>query len=192
MNNVLNRVCVFCGSNKGNSPIYLKKANELGKILSENNLTLVYGGSNIGLMGELSRSTLANNGKAIGVIPKKIYDMVDNNIPLTELHIVDNMHDRKSMMYELSDGFIIFPGGIGTIEEFFEIFTWYQLGYHLKPICILNIENYFDFLIQFLIHMVSEGFFKKKHLDNLIIEENPTKIIQIMKNHEVEFIHKLK
>ena len=114
------------------------------------------------------------------------------HLELSELHVVKNMHKRKSMMYELSDGFIILPGGIGTIEEFFEIFTWYQLGFHLKPIGLLNINNYFLNLNTFLNHMVKEGFLKQKHKNAILVDDRPADLITKLMNHEVVYIDKLK
>ena len=184
MTNKIKRVCVFCGSSFGKNDAYREKVQELGKYLVSKDIELVYGGGNVGLMGELARTVLENGGRAIGVIPKKIYEKVEH-IELTELHIVDGMHERKAKMYELADGFIALPGGIGTIEELSEVFTWYQLGYHKKPIGILNINNFYELFNAFLDHMVEEGFIKEKHRNVMLIDEAPDKLIEKMLSHEI-------
>ncbi len=187
----MQNICVFCGSSIGTNTIYKEKAVILGRYLAEKQVTLVYGGGNIGLMGEISQTVLDNGGEVIGVIPEDIY----NRVPiatLTHLHVVANMHERKDMMYKLADGFIIMPGGIGTIEEFFEIYTWYQLGYHIKPIGILNINNYYNYILQFIDHMVCEGFLKQEHRNSLLDSENPKIIVDRLLNHKMINIDKLK
>ncbi|WHH61485.1 TIGR00730 family Rossman fold protein [Petroclostridium sp. X23] len=179
----LSKICIFCGSSFGKNTQYKEQAQKLGKHLALNNIELVYGGGNVGLMGELARSVLEGEGKVTGVIPKKLYDMVDH-VELTELHIVDNMHQRKAKMYDLADGFIALPGGIGTLEELAEVFTWYQLGYHQKPVGILNINNFFDSLMKFLGHMTHEGFLKHEHEEKLIIANTAEELIDKMLHHQ--------
>jgi uncharacterized protein (TIGR00730 family) len=191
VNNPLKRICVFCGSSLGNKFEYREKVRELGTILAESAVTLVYGGGSVGLMGELARTVLARKGEVIGVITKRIHRMVES-LQLTELHVVDNMHMRKAKMYELSDAFIILPGGIGTIEEFFEVYTWYQLGIHLKPIGLLDIQNYFGKLIDFIDHMAAEGFLKLAHRNTLVIEGDPRSLIAKIREKETTYIDKLK
>jgi uncharacterized protein (TIGR00730 family) len=191
MSTILKKICVFCGSSFGYDQRYREKARELGEALANNNITLVFGGGDVGLMGELSRSVIENNGRAVGVIPKKIYDMLGRT-HVEETIIAKDMHERKAKMYELSDGFIALPGGIGTIEELFEAYTWYQLGYHLKPIGLLDVNNYFALLKGFLDHMVKEGFFKKSHRDVLLVENDAETLIDKMKNHNVAYHAKLK
>jgi uncharacterized protein (TIGR00730 family) len=191
MSNALERICVFCGSSLGNNRQYREKARELGKSLANHNITLVFGGGDVGLMGELSRSVLENNGRAVGVIPKKIFDMLGQT-HVEETIIAEDMHARKAKMYELSDGFIALPGGIGTIEEFFEVYTWYQLGYHLKPIGLLDVNSYFSLLRGFLDHMVEEGFFKQSHREVLLVETDAETLIDKMKKHSVVYHEKLK
>jgi uncharacterized protein (TIGR00730 family) len=195
MKNSIKKLCVFCGSGTGSSLDYIRMAQEVGTLLAKNGITLVYGGGNIGLMGELARTTLEHGGRVIGVIPKKIHDMVGHlallEPGLSKLHIVDDMHTRKQMMYDISDGFVILPGGIGTVEEFFEIFTWYQLGYHLKPIGMLNVDNYYNHLLSFLDQMVREGFLSQKHREMLLVEDNPETLIKKLFTHEVVYIDKL-
>ena len=190
-NHSLRRICVFCGSSLGRNSEYRVGARELGKTLAKNRITLVYGGGNFGLMGELAKTVLARSGYVIGIIPKNLYHRVQH-LELSELHVARDMHKRKSMMYEISDGFVILPGGLGTLEEFFEIFTWYQLGFHLKPIGLLNIENYFVKLNTFLNHMVKEGFLKLQHKNAILVDDNPASLLTRMMNHEVVHIDKLR
>jgi len=190
MKKPLRKVCVFCGSSSGTQPEYGQAVRNLGAVLVSNGLTLIYGGGSVGLMGELARSVLAAGGQAIGVIPKRIHEMVEA-LRLTELHVVENMHERKAMMYDLSDAFIVLPGGIGTVEEFFEVFTWYQLGIHLKPVGLLNVHGYFDRLLDFVDHMVAEGFLKPEHRDALVVEERPETLIVRLREKELLYFRKL-
>lgn len=185
----LNTLCIFCGSSFGRIPEYREITRELGKYLVSKDIKLVYGGGNVGLMGELARSIMDNGGHAIGVIPKRLYEKVEH-VSLSKLHIVDDMHQRKSKMYELSDGFIALPGGIGTIEELTEVFTWHQLGYHNKPVGILNINNYFDNYIKLLSHMVKEKFLKEEHKNIIIHDENPYTLIEKMESFKPVKIEK--
>jgi hypothetical protein len=191
MNNPLKQICVFCGSSSGANPEYRRAARALGAVFAEKKLTLVYGGGSVGLMGELARSVLAGGGEAIGVIPRRIHEMVEA-LQLTQLHVVENMHERKTLMYDLSDAFIVLPGGIGTIEEFFEVFTWYQLGIQLKPFGLLNIQGYFDELLGFLEKVVAEGFLKPAHRDVLVVEQCPETLIARLKAAELLYIDKLR
>ncbi len=188
MNNI-RRLCVFCGSSPGRSPLYIQKAQEVGRSLAKAGITLVFGGSGIGLMGVLAKTVMENSGYTIGVIPRRIYDMVEH-VPLTEEHIVESMHERKSMMYDLADAFMVLPGGIGTMEEFFEAFTWNQLGYHLKPIGILEVNGFFAPLMAFLSHMAKEGFCRKEQLDTLVVEDEPALLIKRLKEMELRQIPK--
>ncbi len=190
MKKPLRQVCAFCGSSSGTQPEYGQAVRNLGTVLVSNGLTLIYGGGSVGLMGELARSVLAGGGQVIGVIPKRIHEMVEA-LRLTELHVVENMHERKAMMYDLSDAFIVLPGGIGTVEEFFEVFTWYQLGIHLKPVGLLNVHGYFDRLLDFVDHMVAEGFLKPEHRDALVVEERPETLIVRLREKELLYIRKL-
>lgn len=177
MSNSFRRICVFCGSNSGKNQIYREAAKDLGKVIALQGMELVYGGGNIGLMGEIARSVLENNGRVMGVIPQKLYDQVEH-VELSDLYIVKNMHERKAKMYDLADGFIALPGGIGTMEELAEVLAWYQLGYHCKPIGILNINSFFQNFALFLDHMVKEGFLREEHRDILIVEENSLNLIE--------------
>ena len=168
----MQKVCVFCGSSYGNNPLYEKAAQLLGQALVENNLELVFGGGNVGLMGVISRSVLAAGGRSTGIIPEALYRKVDMG-ELSELHVVQDMHERKGMMYDLADGFIALPGGIGTLEELIEIFTWGQLGYHNKPVGLLNTDHFYDLLLDFLRRMSEEKFIKPVHLNNLVVDDDP-------------------
>lgn len=176
-------LCVFCGSNKGNNGKYKQAAQGLAQLLVEENIALVYGGASVGLMGVLADEVLRMGGKAYGVMPKSICRKEIGHVGLTELFIVDSMHERKQKMYDLADGFIALPGGIGTMEEFFEILTWAQLGLHKKPCGILNTDGYFDHLLKFLDHMVAEKFLKEKNRSLYFTESDPKLLIQRMKTY---------
>ena len=191
MKKPLKQICVFCGSSSGANPEYRRAVRTLGSVFAQNQLTLVYGGGSAGLMGELARSVLNGGGEAIGVIPRRIHEMVEA-LQLSRLHVVENMHERKALMYDLSDAFIVAPGGIGTIEEFFEVFTWYQLGIHLKPIGVFNIQGYFDKLLESLEVVVSEGFLKPAHRDVLVVEQRADILIAKLQATELVYIEKLR
>lgn len=186
----LNAICVFCGSSPGRRGEYGEKARELGRVLASRGITLVFGGGDVGLMGELSRAALEAGGRAVGVIPQRILDMV-GEAHVEEIIVARDMHERKARMYELSDGFIAMPGGIGTMEELFEIFTWYQLGYHLKPIGLLDLAGYFSAMERFLEHMVAEGFFKRSHREALLVETEPSVLVDRMCSQDVVYHEKL-
>lgn len=185
----LKRICIFCGSNFGNNSQYREEVKKLGKTLAAHEITLIYGGGNVGLMGELARSVLQNSGEVIGIIPKKIYENVEQ-LEITELHIVNNMHERKAKMYNMAGAYIALPGGIGTLEELSEIFTWYQLGLHSKPIGILNTNNFFTKLIEFLDHMVQEGFLKQEHRDMIIISDDSEDLLKKISTHKAVHVNK--
>ena len=147
-------LCVFCGSSAGRDEAYVETARQLGRLLAERGITLVYGGGAIGLMGACAEACLAAGGKVVGIIPEHLMRMEVGSLDLTELHVVKTMHERKAMMAELSDGFIVLPGGVGTMEEFFEVWTWGQLGIHRKPFGVLNVKGYYDALFSFIATMV--------------------------------------
>ncbi len=173
----MENLCVFCGSSSGFHPIYQKAAVKLGIKLAEENLRLIYGGGGVGLMGILANTVMEHGGYVTGVIPKFLYDKEVGLDDCTDLHIVDSMHERKQMMAELSHGFIALPGGIGTLEELFEIFTWSQLALIKKPVAIYNVNHFYDDLINHLNHMVKEGFLKDNNLSSLIISHNIHELI---------------
>ena len=185
------KICVFCGSGCGNKKIYADITEKFAGEIVKNNLTLVYGGGNIGLMGKLSDAVLKKGGSVIGVIPEFLYNLNLGNKKANELKIVKNMHERKKTMYELSDYFVALPGGIGTLEELLEIFTWQQLSLHSKPCAVANIEGYFDGLLDFLDKSVNNGFMKHEHLDNLIIEDNYDKIIPKLRSCKIKNVSKI-
>jgi uncharacterized protein (TIGR00730 family) len=178
--NKLKRICVFCGSSSGNNSKYAKSARNLGATLAEQGITLVYGGSNIGLMGEIANSMIDRNGNVIGIIPQVLVDKEVAFTHLQDLRVVNSMHERKALMAELADGFISMPGGFGTLEETIEMLTWTQLGIHEKPIGLFNVEGYFDRLCGFIDHMVSEGFLVQGFRDMLLMDRQPDGLLDKM------------
>jgi len=160
---VIRRICVFCGSNKGSSGEYAEAARQLGELFAREGIALVYGGGSVGLMGELADSVLASGGEAIGVIPHALWAREVGHRGLTDLRIVDTMHERKAMMADLADAFIALPGGLGTLEEIFEIWTWAQLGLHQKPLGFLDVNGFFSPLMQFIDRAVRERFVKDEY-----------------------------
>ena len=166
----MKRIAVFCGSSTGASPMYLEGAAELGKELAKRDLELVYGGSCVGLMGAVADAVLENGGKAIGVLPNFLAEKEIAHKGLSELIVVDSMHERKAKMADLADGFITLPGGAGTLEEFFEIYTWAQLGLHQKPCGILNTNNYYDPLIRLIHHMADAAFLQEKFRNMAVVD----------------------
>ena len=164
----MKRICVYCGSNPGSRPIYAEAARDLADVLVRHECELVYGGADKGIMGVIADAVLALGGKVHGVIPKMLCEKELAHQGLTELHIVASMHERKTMMAALSDGFIAMPGGYGTLEEIIEIITWGQLRFHDKPCGLLNIEGYFDHLLQYLDHAMAEGFLRPENRQMLL------------------------
>jgi len=171
-------ICVFCGSSPGRQLAYMQAARQLGEAIAVRNLQLVYGGASVGLMGEVARAALEKGGKVTGVIPKALADQEVAFLELDDLYVVETMHARKALMAEMSDGFITLPGGMGTLEEFFEVLTWAQLGIHRKPCGLLNIQGYFDPMLQFLDHAVSENFIWRAHCDLILTEDNPEELLE--------------
>ncbi len=180
----LKRISVFCGSSPGKDSAYSKAARSLGQSLVRNDLGLVFGGSAVGLMGEIAKSVLAEGGEVIGVIPKAMVEKELALKDLTDLRIVESMHERKALIADLSDGFIALPGGLGTIEEIFEALTWTQLGIHRKPCGFLNSNNYFEYLVQFLDHMSDQHFVNKKHREMIFIENDPNTLLTKFKSYQ--------
>lgn len=180
--NHLERIAVFCASSDGNDEVITAESYRLGQVMAEKGITLVYGGSKLGLMGEVAEGALRNNGKVIGVIPDflKTKEVVHNR--LSQLITTNDMHERKLKMHELSDGFIALPGGFGTFEELFEIVTWGQLGLHRNPIGILNINGFYDDLIAMLKTMVRKELLRKENFDMLLIAENIEELLEKMYN----------
>ena len=176
-------ICVFCGSSYGTRDTYSDAAQSTGRILAENGYTLVYGGAKVGLMGTVADAALDAGGKVIGVLPRALQDKEIGHEGLTELHLVGSMHERKAMMADLSDAFIALPGGVGTLEEIFEVWTWGQLGYHQKPCGFLNIDGYYDHLIQFLDHQTDQGFTKKVMRDMAQIADTPDAMLRLFETY---------
>jgi len=178
----LKSICVFCGSSEGNDSAIIEAATQLGNTFAKKEITLVYGAAKIGIMGLVAKETLDNNGKVIGIIPEflKIKEVV--HLELTEIITTQNMHDRKMLMQEKSDGFIALPGGMGTFEELFEILTWLQLGLHSKPIGLLNVNNFYDDLLAMLKKMVKKGFLSMDNFKLLLVDENIDVLLEKMQN----------
>lgn len=175
-------LCVYCGSSIGISPIYAEAARSLAKSLVNEQIDLVYGGGNVGLMGIIADEVLRLGGKATGVIPRALMDYEVGHQCLTHLYIVKDMHERKAKMAELSDGFIAMPGGIGTLEELFEALTWSQLGFHDKPIGLLNVNGFYDGLIRFVQHLVKQGFLKAEHASLMMYEDEAPALMERFKS----------
>ena len=180
----IRRLAVFCGSNPGARPEYVASARAFGRLLCARGLGIVYGGSSVGLMAALADTMLDDFGDVIGVIPRMLVEREVANKALTDLRIVGSMHERKAMMAELADGFVALPGGIGTLEEFFEIWTWGQLGMHQKPCGLLNVAGYFDPLLQFLDRAVEEKFVREVHRDMVVVESDPAALLARFEAYE--------
>ena len=183
-------IAVFCGSSSGANPIYSAVTKQLGEVLAEQDITLVYGAGNVGLMGIVADAVLNKGGKVIGTIPKFLEDKEVAHYGLTELIVTDTMHQRKEKMAEVAEGILVLPGGIGTLDEFFEIFTWQQLGLHSKPIGVLNINGYYNYLLKHIDHMVQEEFLKPYHRDRILVDKDPAALIAKMKVQKIEYIDK--
>lgn len=180
----MKKICVYCGSSNGKNPAYKDVARQLGLEFAKRKLSLVYGGAGIGLMGAIADAVLEQGGEVIGVIPQVLVDKEVAHKRLTELKIVDSMHARKALMADLADGFIALPGGLGTLEELFEILTWAQLGLHQKPCALFNVEHYYDALIAFLNNTVEEQFVKNSHRSMLLVGDSPSAIIDQLMSYQ--------
>lgn len=178
------RICVFCGSSSGAQDQYALAAAQLGTAMAEAAIGLVYGGGKVGLMGVIADAVLAGGGQATGIIPTSLWEKEVGHSGLSELHIVDTMHQRKAMMADLADAFVAMPGGIGTLEELFEVWTWAQLGIHQKAIALLNVGGYFDPLLQFIQHARDEGFVGAHHASMLIVEEDPKALLERLQHYQ--------
>ncbi len=173
----MKRLCVYCGSSSGRQSDYVQVARQLAQAMVNRNIDLVYGGASVGIMGEIANAVLEEGGDVIGIIPKGLFKKEVAHTGITELREVGSMHERKSLMADLSDGFIALPGGLGTIEEIFEIITWSQLGMHRKPCGLLNVSHYYDKLIDFLDHAVSEQFIKAAYRSSILVDEDPNALL---------------
>lgn len=178
----IGRLCVFCGSSTGSHPAYFEAANQLGRELANAGVTLVFGGGRVGLMGILADSVLAAGGQAIGVIPRALVEKEIAHASLTKLHVVESMHERKALMADLADAFVLLPGGFGSWEEFCEIVTWLQLGIHRKPCAILNVAGYYDGFLSLADHALAEGFLRPAHREMLIVENSPEALLTRLAN----------
>ncbi len=177
-------LCVFCGSAKGTNPVYAEATRQLGQALVRAGLTLIFGAGHVGLMGVLADAVLEAGGKAVGVIPQALVDRELAHRALTEMHVVDTMHQRKALMADLSEAFVALPGGYGTLDETFEVLTWAQLGIHTKPIGLLNTAGYFDPLLTWIDRAVADGFLRTEHLELLNVATNPEELLEALRHHE--------
>lgn len=180
----MKRICVFCGSSTGQSSAYVEAAQDLGRLLAESGYGLVYGGGNVGLMGTVATAAADAGTEVIGVIPTALQNREPGKVDPSEVFVVNTMHERKMMMATLSDGFIAMAGGIGTLEEIFEIVTWSQLGFHDKPCILLNTNGYYDKLNEFLDHLVEEGFVQAHMRDLFLVADTPEDMITMLDNYE--------
>ncbi|HEX4344647.1 MAG TPA: TIGR00730 family Rossman fold protein [Solirubrobacteraceae bacterium] len=180
----MKRIVVFCGSSPGRRPAYVAAAQSLGRLLAARGIGVVYGGASIGLMGALADSALAAGGEVIGVIPSGLFPAEIPHAGLTEQHVVTTMHERKALMAELSDAVIALPGGTGTLDELFEMFTWSQLGLHRQPIGLLDVEGYWQPLLAFMDHMAQERFIAAEHRDTLLVESDPASLLERLESFQ--------
>ena len=188
----INSVCVYCGISSGILPDYVAAATQFGRLLALRNITLVYGGGNVGLMGALADGALKAGGKVIGVMPQRLIEREAAHNGLTEFYSVSSMHERKMKMADLSDAFVALPGGIGTIEEIFEVYTWTQMGIQRKPCALLNVSGYYSRLISFLEFMADQNFVKDKNYRNLLIDSDGEKLIDRIALYEHDEIDRWK
>jgi uncharacterized protein (TIGR00730 family) len=184
----MRRLCVFCGSSPGARPAYGEAAEELGRVLVAAGIGLVYGGGKVGLMGRLADAVLAEGGEAIGVLPEALVAKEIGHTGLSDLRVVGSMHERKGLMADLSDGFVALPGGLGTVEELFEVYTWAQLGLHRKPCALLDVEGYYEGVASFLEHAVEERFLREDHRAMLMVETEPRPLIERLRSFEPDAV----
>jgi len=180
----IHRVCVFAGSNTGARPDYVSAARQLGEVLAAEGLDLVYGGAIVGLMGELAAAVLNHGGHVFGVTVSTLRDKEPPNTEIPDLIVVGSMHQRKSQMADMSDAFVMLPGGLGALEQFFEIVTWGQLGFHAKPFGMLNVAGYFDDLDGFLDLAVKEGFVAEQHRAMILLDDDPARLVARLRAHQ--------
>jgi len=177
------RIAVFCGSSSGRRPEFLQAATHLGQLLAQQGIGIVYGGASVGLMGAVATAAREAGGEVIGVLPQSLMDRELAHTNLSELHIVGSMHERKATMSDLADAFLALPGGIGTFEELFEVWTWGVLGYHRKPCGLLNINGFYDGLISFLDHVVEDEFLRPVYRDMLLVESSPEAMLEAVRRY---------
>lgn len=176
-------ICVFCGSSPGDNPAFVAAAKRTGGALARRNIELVYGAGGHGMMGAVADGAIAAGGRTMGVIPRGLFKREGLHAGLDRLEVVESMHERKALMAESSDGFITLPGGLGTMEELFEIWTWTQIGVHAKPCGLLNVDGYYDGLLAFLDNMVTNGFVRASHRDVVIVDDDPERLIDNVLAH---------
>jgi uncharacterized protein (TIGR00730 family) len=186
----MKRITIFCGSSSGFDPSFRQSAFELGEALAKARIGVVYGGARVGLMGAVADGALSHSGEVIGVLPTFLRTVEIEHTGLTALHLVESMHERKAKMDELSDGVLALPGGFGTLEEFFEMLTWAQLGLHKKPVALLNINGFYDGLIEVMQGMVSYGFLKESNQRMVLIGTSPEDVLDKMKNYKAPEVPK--
>ncbi|MDB6064210.1 MAG: yvdD [Pedosphaera sp.] len=186
----IKRLCVYCGSNNGSRPAYVKAAQDMGTMLARRGIELVYGGGRVGLMGTIADATLAVGGHVIGVIPEALAAREVAHLGLKQLRVVHSMHERKALMVELSDAFVALPGGFGTLEEFCEVLTWAQLGLHRKPHGLLNVEGFYDGLLAFFDHAVAEKFIRAEHRKLVVSESDPERLLELLLKSELPNLDK--
>jgi uncharacterized protein (TIGR00730 family) len=173
----LNRICVFCGSSPGNEPVHRETARAFGARLATRGIEVIYGGGSVGLMGAVADGALAAGGSVTGIIPRALWEREVGHAALSELEIVETMHHRKARMAERADAFVALPGGLGTMEELFEVWTWAQLGIHAKPCAVLNVDGFYDPLIGFLSHMAAQGFLREAHRSMLLVDTDADRLL---------------
>ncbi|MCG3125514.1 MAG: LOG family protein YvdD [Phycisphaerae bacterium] len=183
-------ICVFCGSCTGNDPRFAEHAARLGTLLARRQLTLVYGGGSVGLMGRLADATLAAGGRAVGVIPHALWVREVGHSRLTENHVVETMHERKALMHDLSDAFVALPGALGTLDELFETWTWGLLGVHTKPFGLLNVAGYYDPLLEFLDSVVRQGFLRAEPRQMLLVDDDAERLVDLLATHRPPRVEK--
>jgi uncharacterized protein (TIGR00730 family) len=179
-------ICIFCGANFNGDPVLKQTIELLAEVMVSKNVSLIYGGGKVGVMGLIADAILNRGGKAVGVIPQFLMDKEVGHTGLTELHVVDNMHQRKQLMSDLCDGIIMLPGGLGTLEEFFEVLTWLQLGLHNHPVGILNVNGFYDLLLKQMDVMVEQRYLKKTNRDLVLSSADPIELVNLMENIEIK------
>jgi uncharacterized protein (TIGR00730 family) len=184
----MDRVCVFCGSSPGARPAYTEATEELARLLAAEGIGVVYGGGGVGLMGKLADAVLAHGGEITGVIPRALVDREIEHRQVEDMRVVDSMHERKALMAELADAFVALPGGIGTLEELVEVFTWSQLGLHRKPCGLLDVEGYYQRLADFLDHAVQERFLLEQHRVTLMAESDPGALLERLRAYRPDAV----
>ncbi len=187
---MLQRICVFCGSSLGSQPAYTQAADDMGRLLAERGIELIYGGGNVGLMGRIADACLKQGGRAVGVIPRNLLEKEIAHRSLTKLHVVESMHERKAMMADLADAFVALPGGFGTWEEFCEVLTWSQLGLQRKACALLNVSGYYDPLLAMADRAVAEGFLRRDHRELMLSDTDATRLLDRLCSYTVPIVDK--